>query len=498
MKSKWYVLLVIIFMYLPVSIDATVLYVVAPVLSTQLQASHHQLLWIMDIYPLIMAALLLPMGSFGDRIGYKKMAIAGSIVFGIASAGAAFSQSPELLIAARALLAVGAAMIVPATLAAVRKNFTDDKDRNMALGIWTTIGTGGALAGPLVGGALLSHFYWGSVFLINVPVVLVVIMLIQRWIPDDESRIRKPVNLSQGLLLMSAILIIIYGAKSLINHGNPALMSVYLLLVGLVLLGSFITIQMVSRSPLLDTDLLKQRNILAGIVLALISMITLVGFELVISQELQFVHRFTPVQAGLYIMPLMLAGCLAGPLAGYLINSFGIRMVAVSGLAVSALSLYMLSDINFGIQATKAWLWMTLLGAGDTVALMASSSAIMSAAPVHKASSAGSIEGMSYELGTGLGITIFGSVLAGVYSSTVRLPEHLPESVRASAGASLSEAVEAARHLDEGAREALLTSASSAFMQSHNVMLESASLILMVLMIMTFFIFKQGNAVSHS
>lgn len=287
MKSKWYVLLVIIFMYLPVSIDATVLYVVAPVLSTQLQASHHQLLWIMDIYPLIMAALLLPMGSFGDRIGYKKMAIAGSMVFGIASAGAAFSQSPELLIAARAL-------------------------------------------------------------------------------------------------------------------------------------------------------------------------------------------------------------------AGYLINSFGIRMVAVSGLAVSALSLYMLSDINFGIQATKAWLWMTLLGAGDTVALMASSSAIMSAAPVHKASSAGSIEGMSYELGNGLGITIFGSVLAGVYSSTVRLPEHLPESVRASAGASLSEAVEAARHLDEGAREALLTSASSAFMHSHNVMLESASLILMVLMIMTFFIFKQGNAVSHS
>jgi len=169
MKSKWYVLLVIIFMYLPVSIDATVLYVVAPVLSTQLQASHHQLLWIMDIYPLIMAALLLPMGSFGDRIGYKKMAIAGSMVFGIASAGAAFSQSPELLIAARALLAVGAAMIVPATLAAVRKNFTDDKDRNMALGIWTTIGTGGALAGPLVGGALLRHFYWGSGFLINVP-----------------------------------------------------------------------------------------------------------------------------------------------------------------------------------------------------------------------------------------------------------------------------------------------------------------------------------------
>lgn len=226
-------------------------------------------------------------------------------------------------------------------------------------------------------------------------------------------------------------------------------------------------------------------------------MITLVGFELVISQELQLVHRFTPVQAGLYIMPLMLAGCLAGPLAGYLINLFGIKTVAVSGLAVAALSLYMLSDIQFGVQFTKAWIWMTLLGVGDTVALMASSSAIMSAAPAHKASSAGSIEGMSYELGTGLGITIFGSVLAGVYSTTVRLPEHLPESIRTPASASFSEAVEAARHLDDVSREALLKSASSAFMQSHNVMLESASLILTILMILTFFIFKQGKAISQ-
>jgi len=497
MKRKWYVLLVIIFMYLPVSIDATILYVVAPVLSSQLQASHVQLLWIMDIYPLVMAALLLPMGAFGDRIGYKKMAILGSLLFGIASFGAACAPSPEFLIAARALLAVGAAMIVPATLAAVRKNFTNEKDRNMALGIWTTIGTAGALAGPLVGGVLLNYYYWGSVFLINVPVVLVVLILIQQFIPEDESRTNRPVNLSQSLLLMSAILIVIFGTKSLINQKLPTLLSAYLLLVGLVLLAGFITVQMVSRSPLLDTALLKQRNIIAGIILALTSMITLVGFELVISQELQLVHRFTPVQAGLYIMPLMLAGCLAGPLAGYLINLFGIKTVAVSGLAVAALSLYMLSDIQFGVQFTKAWIWMTLLGVGDTVALMASSSAIMSAAPAHKASSAGSIEGMSYELGTGLGITIFGSVLAGVYSTTVRLPEHLPESIRTPASASFSEAVEAARHLDDVSREALLKSASSAFMQSHNVMLESASLILTILMILTFFIFKQGKAISQ-
>ncbi|WP_312272779.1 MFS transporter [Pseudescherichia sp.] len=497
MKSKWHILLVIIFMYLPISLDATILYVVAPVLSTQLQASHNQLLWIMDIYPLVMAALLLPMGSLGDRIGYKKMAIAGSLLFGIASLAAACARSAEILIAARALLAVGAAMIVPATLAAVRKNFINEKDRNMALGIWTTIGTGGALAGPLVGGALLNYFYWGSVFLVNIPVVCVVLILIHRGLPDEKGGTNKPVNLSQGLLLMSTVLILIYAAKNFLHHDNSPLVSIYLLMVGLVLLGGFITIQIVSRSPLLDIGLLTQRNIIAGVILALTSMITLVGFELVISQELQFVHRFTPAQAGMYIMPLMLASCLAGPFAGYLINSFGIKNIAVAGLAASALSLYALSDIDFVDQSAKAWLWMMVLGAGDTVALMASSSAIMTAAPANKASSAGSIEGMSYELGTGLGITIFGSVLAGVYSSTVRLPENLSGTAYVSASTSFSEAVEVARHLDEASREALLKAASSAFMQSHTVMLQSASLILMVLMILTFFIFKQGNAVNH-
>ncbi len=474
------------------------MYVVAPVLSTQLHATHNELLWIMDIYPLVMAALLIPMGALGDRTGFKKLAVYGSALFGLASLAAAFAWTPAALIAARALLAIGAAMIVPATLAAVRKNFTDEKDRNIALGIWTTIGTGGALAGPIVGGALLNSFYWGSVFLINIPVVLFVLFLLHRAVPDEKAGDRQPVNFSQALLLMSALLILIYAGKSLVHHGNPVIMPIYLLLVGMVLLGGFITVQMVSRSPLLDTGLITQRNIIAGVMLALTSMITLVGFELVISQELQFVHRFTPMQTGLYVMPLMLASCLAGPFAGYIINRFGIKSVAVTGLAASALSLYALSGVDFVNQPWKAWAWMMLLGAGDTVALMASSSAIMTAAPVNKASTAGSIEGMAYELGTGLGITIFGSVLAGVYSSTVRLPDNLSAALSASAGASFSEAVAVSHHLDEPTRVALLEAASSAFMQSHSVTLQSASLILTMLMILTFFIFKQGNAAGRA
>lgn len=497
MHNRWRILIVIIFIYLPVSLDATVLYVVAPILSVQLQATHNELLWIMDIYPLVMASLLIPMGTLGDRLGFKKLAVYGSAIFGVASLAAAFAWTPALLICARALLAAGAAMIVPATLAAVRKNFPNEKERNMALGIWTTIGTGGALAGPVVGGVLLNSFYWGSVFLINIPVVLFVLFLLHKVVPNDKSSGHKSVNLSQSLLLMSALLLLIYSAKSLVHHDNSALMSTYIFLTGAVLLGCFVVLQIVSRSPLIDTGLISQRNIIAGVVLAMTSMITLVGFELVISQELQFVHRFTPVQAGLYVMPLMLSCCLAGPLAGHLISRFGIKMVAVAGLAVSALSLYVLAGVDFVNHSWTAWAWMSLLGAGDTVALMASSSAIMTAAPVNKASSAGSIEGMSYELGTGLGITIFGSVIAGVYSSTVRLPDNLPSALSGPAGASFSEAIEVSRHLDEATRDTLLKAASSAFMHSHSITLESASLILTMLMILTFFIFEQGKAVSR-
>jgi len=494
MQTKWNILVVVIFMYLPVSIDATILYVAAPLLSIQLQATHNQLLWIMDIYPLIMAALLLPMGALGDRIGYKKLAVYGSALFGLASLAAAFAASPAWLIAARALLAVGASMILPATLAAVRRNFPEERDRNLALGVWTAIGTGGALAGPLVGGALLTSFYWGSVFLINVPVVLIVLVLISRMMPDEKSHSHSPINLNQALLLMSAILLLIYSAKTLLHAGNTSILPVYFFLVGIVLLAGFVTLQIFSASPLLDRGLIAQRNIIAGVILAMISMITLVGFELVISQELQFVHNFTPVKAGMYMLPLMLASCVAGPLAAPLITRFGIRPVAITGLAASALSLYALSGTDFVSQRGTAWTWMILLGAGDTLALMASSSAIMTAAPASKAGSAGSIEGMSYELGTGFGITLFGTVLAAVYSSNVRLPAGLPDEVSSSAAASFSEAVEASRLLDLTSREQLLSAASAAFMRSHSVTLEAASLLLALLMLLTFFIFKPDRA----
>lgn len=214
MSRQWMTLMAILLVYIPVAIDATVLHVAAPTLSVALGSSGNELLWIIDIYSLVMAGMVLPMGALGDKIGFKRLLLLGSAIFGIASLCAALSPTSMTLIASRALLAVGAAMIVPATLAGIRSTFAEASQRNMALGLWAAVGSGGAAFGPLVGGILLEHFYWGSVFLINVPIVLVVIAINAKVVPRQPARREQPLNLLQALVLIAAILMLVFSAKS--------------------------------------------------------------------------------------------------------------------------------------------------------------------------------------------------------------------------------------------------------------------------------------------
>ncbi|EOU9513658.1 MFS transporter [Cronobacter dublinensis] len=493
MSTKWLTLFIIIMLYLPVTIDATILYVVAPVLSMEMKTTMDQLLWIMDIYPLVMAGLMLPMGVLGDRIGFRKLAMLGSTLFGLASAGAAFASTPLALIMARALLAVGASMIVPATLAGVRRTFPEEKERNLALGIWTTVGTCGALIGPLAGGVILSHFSWGTVFFINVPLVIAVLFMLCFFVPAAEKKTSQAVNTAQALTLTAALLLMIYSLKKVFSPDFSLPIFLALFSCGCVLMGIFIRSQLRSRLPLLDLRLFAQHRIAAGVMMALTAMIVLVGFELVLSQELQLVHRLSPLEAGLYLLPLMVASGLTGPVAGWLISRYGLRIVALSGLATSALSLYRLAGTDFSAPDIIAWFWMCALGCGATVALMASSSAIMSAAPVEKANAAGSIEGVSYELGTGLGIAIFGSILANIYTASVKLPAGLPVSVNQQASLSFNDALAASIHLNEDLREQVISAATSAFMHSHAATLQTGAFMLLALTIITGFILKKRH-----
>lgn len=448
MSRQWMTLMAILLVYIPVAIDATVLHVAAPTLSVALGSSGNELLWIIDIYSLVMAGMVLPMGALGDKIGFKRLLLLGSAIFGIASLCAALSPTAMTLIASRALLAVGAAMIVPATLAGIRSTFAEASQRNMALGLWAAVGSGGAAFGPLVGGILLEHFYWGSVFLINVPIVLVVIAI---------------------------------NAKSALKGQLALWLTALVALGGAAMLTWFIRKQLSAARPMVDMRLFTHRIILSGVMMAMTALITLVGFELLMAQELQFVHQKTPFEAGIFMLPVMVASGFSGPIAGLLVSRLGLREVATGGMLLSAFSFLGLALTDFSTQQWLAWGLMTLLGFSVASALLASSSAIMAAAPKEKAAAAGAIETMAYELGAGLGIALFGLILTRSYSASIALPSGLSGAMAQQATSSIGEAVSLSQALPAGVAQALMAAAKTAFIQAHSLVLATAGVLLLLL-----------------
>ncbi|WP_313047097.1 SmvA family efflux MFS transporter [Atlantibacter hermannii] len=487
MFRQWYILAILVLIYIPVAIDATVLHVAVPSLTMALEASGNELLWIIDIYSLVMAGMVLPMGALGDRIGYKRLTLIGSTLFGIASLAAAFSSDASQLIAARALLAVGAAMIVPATLAGIRSTFNNERERGIALGIWVAVGAGGAAFGPLVGGILLEHYYWGSVFLINVPIIALVLLFTAVFIPRQPVQRAQTLNLTQALMLIAAILLLVLAAKTSLKVNADPLKALGAAIGGALLMTLFIRSQLRARAPMIDLTLFTHRIILTGVVMALTAMIALVGFELLMAQELQFVHGFSPLDAGLFMLPLMLACSFSGPAAGALVGRFGLRTVATLGMAFSALSFFGLSMTDMAHQRAVAWGWMILLGLSASTALLSSTAAIMSAAPKEKATAAGAIETMAYELGAGMGIAVFGMILSHAFSGAIELPQELPVTLMAQASASINEALLVAQQVSPALGDLVVNAANQAFKASHSAVLTLASGMLLVLTLVVWF-----------
>lgn len=481
MKNKWLIFFIIIIMYMPVSIDATVLHVAVPRLSVALEASNNELLWIIDIYSLTMAGLLLPMGALGDRIGFKRLALIGLVIFGFASLGAALAPSAQILIIARALLGAGAAMILPATLAGTRRIFPDRQERDFAIGIWVAVGTGGAMIGPLVGGFLLEHFYWGSVFLINLPIVVLTIALTGYLVPKQPVQSQQPLYIGQALILTSSLLILIFVAKNIMSENVNYISLILMAALGCGLFAYFVRQQLSMPIPMIDIRLFKNNAMRLGVTIAIAAMIAMIGFELLMAQELQFVIDKTPLQAALFMLPLMIASGICGPLAGKISALFGIRVVAILGMIMSTVSFLGLSATHFATQPILAWLWMIILGLGASAAFFAATSTIMASAPVERATAAGAIEGMAYELGAGFGITVFGVMLAGLYTSGIELPQGLTVEQAYYASASISEAMQVMPELDESTGMALVTAAKQAFSVAHSIVLKIAGVIFALL-----------------
>jgi DHA2 family multidrug resistance protein-like MFS transporter len=464
---RWLVLATVSAGLLMVSVDTTVLYTALPTLTRGLQADAQQKLWIINAYPLVIAGLLPGAGTLGDRIGHKRMYLAGLALFAAASLLAAFAPSPPALIAARAFLAVGAAAMLPATAALIRITFGDEHERGIAIGVWGTVAVLGAALGPIVGGLLLQHFWWGSVFLLNIPVVLLALAATAAVVPGGTGDRDRPWDLIASLQALVALAGLVYAIQEAARPGPSPLAIALALLAAAAGCWMFVRRQRRQAYPLVDFSLFGNRSLLTGVIAAALAMAATAGIDLLLTQRLQLVLGLTPLHAGLIVTAFAAGSLPVGVLAGGLLHRTGMRPLIGGGLLLSALGVLAALLLTpgavplLGGGRSPAWVvpGLVLAGAGLGTVMVAASAAIISSAPPQRAGMASSIESVSYELGSLAGITILGTILTAVYTNTI----HLPATAPARAAGSIDQARAAAGHLPAGQARTLLDAAASAF-----------------------------------
>lgn len=492
-SRRWLILLAVMLAFLPVVLDMTILHVAVPSLTQALGASNNQVLWIIDIYPLLMAGLLVPMGTLADRVGNRRVLLVGLVVFGLASAVAAFSPTAQMLIGARVLLAMGGAMIMPCVLGLIRRTFEDETERGLALGLWGTVGAAGAAVGPLVGGGLLEHFWWGSVFLINVPVMLVVAPACWLLLPRKEQTSAGQWSIGQALLLVLGMIAVVYAIKSGFGGKQPLAVVLLTLVFGVAMLALFARHQFRAALPMLDLSLFAHPAIVAGIIMAMVASGALAGVELTLAQELQYVLEKTPLQAGVFLIPIMAAAALGGPVAGWLSGRYGLRLVASLSMVVAALSLGWLAVQDFQAPGIVVPVLLAVLGLALSIGLTASSIAIMGAVDASKGGAAGSLEATGYELGTGLGITFFGVFMSVIFGRNLAAPAGVPPELADQAATSMGDTYLVARQLAEDQAVALIAAGKAAFSTTHSVLLLTAAALIAGLAVLVFFLLAGGR-----
>ncbi|MEU6102660.1 MFS transporter [Streptomyces flaveolus] len=455
--GRWLALSVLVLAVLLVAVDATVLGLATPYISEDLAPSGTQLLWIGDVYSFVIAGLLVSMGSLGDRIGRKRILLIGATAFGLISVLNAYASTPELMIVARALLGVAGATLMPATLALIRNLFHDPRERSLAVGIWGATASAGTAVGPIVGGFLLEHFWWGSVFLINLPVMVVLVLVGIKLLPESRNPAPGPWDLASVLLSLVGMVGVVYAVKEAAAHGfGWATLAAGLL--GAAALYGFVRRQLTMPVPLLDMRLFRSRGFSGAVLADLLTILGLSGLVFFLSQYLQLVQGRPPFEAGLAELPAAIGAVVAGLIAGRVARRFSVRAVVSGGLAAVGLALAALTVIgqHTGYPLLGAALLVVGVGAGFSFTVTAD--VILSSVPREQAGSASAVSETAYELGAALGIALLGSIVTGVYRDFTG-----PAGTPAAAHESLGGAVQAASELPADTAGALLDAARQSF-----------------------------------
>jgi len=467
-RRDWIGLTVIALPCMLYSMDLTVLNLAVPALSADLMPSSAELLWIVDIYGFLVAGSLITMGTLGDRIGRRKLLLIGAAAFGVASVLAAFSTSAAMLIATRALLGIAAATLAPSTLSLIRNMFHDPHQRTVAISVWIMSYSAGAAIGPLIGGLLLEHFWWGSVFLINVPVMVLLLVLGPLLLPEFRAPGAGRLDLLSAAQSVVAVLAVIYGLKR-IAEGVISWLAAGAILTGLAVGFAFLRRQGRLADPLIDLKLFRIPAFSAALAVNILGFSVAFASFLFIAQYLQSVLGLSPLQAGLWSMPSAVAFIIGSMLTPAIVRRFRPADVIAGGMTVSAAGFVLLALVdNAASPLAMLVAGSVVFSVGLTPVVTLTTDIVLGAAPPERAGAAASMSETSSEFGGALGIAVLGSIVTAVYRSEVAgtLPAGIPSEVAEAARDTLGGAVAVAEGLPAQLGAELLGIARAAFAQS--------------------------------
>jgi MFS transporter, DHA2 family, multidrug resistance protein len=415
---RWLVLGVMCLSLLLIVMDNTIVNVALPTLQRDLDASTTQLQWVVDAYILVFAGLLLTMGSLGDRFGRRGALAIGLSVMGTASILSSFADSADQLIATRALMGVGGALIMPATLSIITNVFTDRRERAQAIAIWSATAGAAVAIGPVTGGWLLEHFWWGSVFLVNVPVVVVALVLGQLFVPTSRDPSAPPIDVPGALLSIAGLVVLVWAIiEGPGGWTDPEILGAFAL--SAVLLGIFVLWERRVPFPMLDVSFFRNPRFSAASGAIMLTFFAMFGSLFLLTQFLQSILGYTPLEAGIRLLPMAGVMLVISPLSAKLVERIGSKIVVATGLSVGAVGLIIASRLTAGASYPEVLASLVVLAAGLALVMPPATESIMGSLPLAKAGVGSAVNDTTRQVGGALGVAVLGSVMSSTYGPRV-------------------------------------------------------------------------------
>jgi EmrB/QacA subfamily drug resistance transporter len=465
-ERRWWILGVLCLSLLVIGLDNTILNVAIPTLVRDLGASNSQLQWIVDAYTLVFACLLLTAGSLSDKYGRRSILALGLVIFGGGSLASAFAGSATTLIFTRALMGVGGAMIMPSTLS-ILTNVFPAEERGRAIGVWAGVSGLGIGVGPVVGGWLLTHFWWGSVFLVNVPVVIFALIAGRLIIPNSRDLSAPRLDPVGAVLSIAGLFALVYGIIEAPSNGWTDPLILVSFTVAAIVLAAFVVWERRSDHPMLNLEFFKNPRFTAANISITLVFFALFGSLFFLTQYLQFVLGYSALQAGYRVAPIALVLIVVSPITGRLVNRLGNKLLVVCGMAVVASGLWFLSTTTIDSTYLHVLIAIMVLGTGMSLAMTPATESIMGSLPLAKAGVGSAMNDTTRQVGGALGVAILGSVFASAYTAALRPAlQGLPTQTVSEALSSVGSAIAIGTQAGGAAGDALVVAAKTSFIHA--------------------------------